>query len=64
VYALSPAVSVWSTRSRPHDGGFSWVALMVNFLFCTTLATDGSAARRLASVSERPLAEKPSMVEE
>lgn len=37
---------------------------MLNFLFCTTLETAGSAARRLASVSERPLAEKPLMLEE
>jgi hypothetical protein len=38
----------WSMRSRPQLGGLFWVSWMRTVWFCSTYATDGSAAIRAA----------------
>ncbi len=38
-------------RSRPHDGGLFWVSIAWTVWFCSTNATDGSAAIRAATFS-------------
>ena len=50
-YLLSSGRSRWSTRSRPHDGGFSWSVVTCTVRFCCTYATAGSAASLRAASS-------------